>query len=174
MFTNVTRTLKQAAFLSKIIILALLSLVAFTTACLTSAQQNKDSQPMKEFKHSNGLTVRVPESFIVGQSGEKLYVTAPKEAPGSRASSSIHIELRKDESLPDEAKSARTYSVSNRIIYYSYEDGGGGSGGAVYLVTAWEEVPNGYIFYDYTEQPEEFDSPSYEFCWQVIKGTSIK
>jgi hypothetical protein len=50
---------------------------------------------------------------------------------------------------------SRAVDETVKVSYRVEKAGEGGSGGAEYALSAWEECPGGYISYEQTEQSED-------------------
>lgn len=173
MFMKPTQTLRRVGFLGRRARwLGCVVLLLVGGACAMTARQA--DVKMKEVQHPNGLTVRVPESFVVEVYGDQLYVTPPSSEKKHREGKGMKIKLHVGKSLPPEAKDAEVRRFGDRSVFYRYREEDGGSGGTAYVANGWEETSNGYIYYDYVEQSGEFSRPDYSFGWQVIQGTSVK
>jgi hypothetical protein len=131
------------------------------------------SAESRDIAHPNGLWLRLPTSLPVTETSGGFEVTAPNV----RSLSPMNIKLHLHEEPPQSptAAAAERRMIANRKISYlvSEEKEAVGSGGAEYMLNAWEEIPGGYVSYQQTEQAET-GRPRHEFAWYVIGQTGLR
>lgn len=121
----------------------------------------------EELRHSNGLRTAVP-------SGYKLDAQMPEGFSFDRAKPQRlvdHIQVWRSASRPE--LKASGLQVLTKSATYMVEDVGGGSGGTEYQLTAFREVPGGWIVVVAVQQ-SEFLTPRFEAGWAVLERSTIE
>lgn len=128
---------------------------------------------MRDVTHSNGLTLKIPATYAVRETPDG-FVVEPADNANAQTRYPTEVEVARrqasDFTVPADAKEK---SVADRTINYIVEEGEGGSGGSEHELTAWENVPDGFVVYQQRQQAEH-STPEFEMCWTVIKNSSLK
>jgi len=163
----------EAAFsgVRKNILILLVCLSALAAGCPSGPSSVVPKENMREYVHKNGLTVKLSEKFSAVETGEGFTVE-PADGSNKNVRYPVQARLALQIKVP-EWENAEQKTVGNRTINYRTEKQEGGSGGAEYTFSAYEQTGDAYIYYEQREQSKDA-APQFNLCWSIIENTSLR
>jgi hypothetical protein len=122
-----------------------------------------------QLKHTNGLTLALPDAAFRVRENSNGYLIEPPDAASTRNPPSIEIALRAGEPPPGDWPA--TKELGKAAARYRTEIVPGGSGGDEHVLTAWIPCPTGYVVIRHSQQVEPPAKPDFSLAW-VMLGTA--
>jgi hypothetical protein len=149
-----------------------LVIVVLAMAMFACSDSGTPSQPATHstvkampFKHTNGLTLALPDGAFRVEESAAGFRIEPPDAASMRNPLAIEIVLRVGEPLAPMA-GGKTSRPRRRAL--SNRGGGGGSGGDEHALTAWIPCPTGYVVVHQIQQLEPPEEPDFSPAWTVL------
>lgn len=142
--------------------------IMILTAC--SSKQDSISEHMKK-EHPNGITLMLSENWSADQTSNGFRVST-RESQFARIPEEVSVSLNSIDQKP-EGEWLLTRNFNERLIHYRIDMKEGGSGGSIYILTAWEKIHNGYIRVEQYTQVEGHSSPDFSLAWKVFAGIEL-
>ena len=155
----------------KNILILLICLSALAAGCPSGSSPVVPKENMREYVHKNGLTVRLSEKFTAVETGEGFTVE-PADGSNKNARYPVQARVALQSQVPA-WENAEQKTVGSRTINYRTGKQEGGSGGAEYTFSAYEQIGNAYIYYEQREQSKDI-APQFNLCWSIVENTSLK
>ncbi len=149
-----------------------LVIVVLAMAMFACSDSGTPSQPATHstvkampFKHTNGLTLALPDGAFRVEESAAGFRIEPPDAASMRNPLAIEIVLRVGEP-PGPWPEAK--HLGHVVARYRTEVAAGGSGGDEHALTAWIPCPTGYVVVHQIQQLEPPEEPDFSPAWTVL------
>ena len=150
-----------------------------TNACLQRQDENKPnayaSVETIKLRHPKGLNLKIAKDISYAQE-ENGYWMRPSDMGATRYAVNFTLALHQHEDLPKEVWESKKRAIGDRTIFYRYNDhqAGGASDDEIIRTTeAYEQIPNGYIFYQQGTPETHFEKHKFDLLWHVVERTRL-
>jgi hypothetical protein len=161
-------------------VLFLCLLIFGANACLQRQDENKPNRYASietvKIRHPKGLNLEIAKDISYTE-GENGYQMRPPDMGSVRYAINFTLAAHQNEDLPKEIFGLKKRAIADRAIFYRYNDqeAGGASGDEIIrTLEAWEQIPNGYIFYEQGTPETHFEKHKFDLLWHVIERTNFE